>query len=116
MTNEFVFGYTVIKFPNVFEDPSKIDRNNLGYPYKGLWKNGVAQMPSFTGWGGEMATVLNPGGFEVGGSRGLFADKCMPSVSATTSRRSGAPIPPSLVGSTNGSKLPSPPAAIPMAR
>lgn len=81
MTNEFVFGYTVIKFPNVFEDPSKIDRNTLGYPYKGLWKNGVAQMPSFTGWGGEMATVLNPGGFEVGGSRGLFADKYLPTFS-----------------------------------
>jgi hypothetical protein len=78
MTNEFVFGYTYIAFPNVFEDPSKIDRNQLNYPYKGMFKNGVAQMPAFTGWGGEMATVLNPGGFEAGGARGLFADKFMP--------------------------------------
>jgi hypothetical protein len=78
MTNEFVFGYTYIAFPNVFQDPSKIDRNNLGYPYRGMFKNGVAQMPAYTGWGGEMATVLNPGGFEVGGARGLFADKFMP--------------------------------------
>jgi hypothetical protein len=78
MTNEFVFGYTYIAFPNVFEDPSKIDRNKLGYPYRGMFKNGVAQMPAFTGWGGEMATVLNPGGFEAGGARGLFADKFMP--------------------------------------
>ena len=63
-----------------------IDRAKLGNPYKGLWKNGVAQMPSFTGWGGEMATVYNPGGFEVGGSRGLFADKWLPSVSDNVSK------------------------------
>ncbi|MBL0155652.1 MAG: carboxypeptidase regulatory-like domain-containing protein [Bryobacterales bacterium] len=86
LTNEFVFGYTKIEFPNVFEDPDKIDRNKLGYPYKGLWKNGVAQMPAITGWGGELATVYNPGGFEVGGSRGLFADKWLPSVSDNVSK------------------------------
>ena len=80
MTNELVVAYTQIKFPNVFEDPSKVDRTKVGYPYKGLWKNGVTQIPSFTGWGGEMATLLNPGGFEVGGSRGLYADKYMPTV------------------------------------
>ena len=45
-----------------------------------MFKNGVAQIPAFTGWGGEMATMLNPGGFEVGGSRGLFADKYLPSI------------------------------------
>jgi hypothetical protein len=78
MTNEVIVAYTQILFPNVFEDPSKVDRSVVGYPYKGLWKNGVAQIPSFTGWGGEMATLLNPGGFEVGGSRGLYADKYMP--------------------------------------
>ena len=86
MTNELVVAYTSIKFPNVFEDPSKVDRTNLGYPYKGLWKNGVAQIPSFTGWGGEMATMLNPGGFEVGGDRGLFADKQLPSISNNLSK------------------------------
>ncbi len=81
MTNEFVFGYTYIAFPNVFEDPSKVDRNNVGYPYKGIFKNGVAQVPAFTGWGGELATVFNPGGFEAGGARGLFADKFLPTFS-----------------------------------
>lgn len=81
MTNELVVAYTQIKFPNVFEDPSKVDRTKVGYNYQGLWKNGVAQIPSFTGWGGEMATLLNPGGFEVGGSRGLYADKYMPTFS-----------------------------------
>ena len=31
MTNEFVFGYTYIGFPNVFADPSKVDRTTVGY-------------------------------------------------------------------------------------
>ena len=35
LTNEFIFGYTFIAFPNVFEDPQKVDRAAVGYPYKG---------------------------------------------------------------------------------
>jgi len=31
MTNEFVFGYTFIGFPNVFKDPKKVDRATVGY-------------------------------------------------------------------------------------
>lgn len=81
MTNEFVFGFTSIKFPNVFDDPSKVDRAALGVNFPGLFKNGVKQIPSITGWGGEFATLYNPGGFEVGGSRGLFADKYLPTFS-----------------------------------
>ncbi len=45
MTNEFVFGYTFIGFPNVFQDPTKVDRTTVGYTYKGLFKNGVTQIP-----------------------------------------------------------------------
>ncbi|MEP6537521.1 MAG: carboxypeptidase-like regulatory domain-containing protein [Bryobacteraceae bacterium] len=86
MTNEFVFGYTFIGFPNVFEDPSKVDRAKVGYNYKGLYKNGVAQIPSFGG-GQESAFVFNPGGFEAGGpSAGLYANKYMPSFSDTVSK------------------------------
>jgi hypothetical protein len=85
MTNEFVFGYTFIGFPNVFSDPSKVDRSQVGYSYKGLFKNGVAQIPSFGGLGWtnqEAALVFNPGGFEAGGaSSGLYANKYMPSFS-----------------------------------
>jgi hypothetical protein len=85
MTNEFVFGYTFIGFPNVFSDPSKVDRSTVGYDYKGLYKNGVAQIPSFGGFGWtnqEAAVVFNPGGFEAGGpSSGLYANKYMPSFS-----------------------------------
>jgi len=85
MTNEFVFGYTFIGFPNVFSDPSKVDRSKVGYAYQGLYKNGVAQIPSFGGLGWtnqEAALIFNPGGFEAGGaSSGLYANKYMPSFS-----------------------------------
>jgi len=90
MTNEFVFSYTFIGFPNVFSDPSKVDRSNVGYDYTGLYHNGVAQIPSFggTGWASqEAALVFNPGGFEAGGpSQGLYADKWMPNLSDTITK------------------------------
>ena len=47
MTNETVVAYTFVGFPNVFSDPSKVDRGKVGYGYQGLFKNGVAQIPSF---------------------------------------------------------------------
>ncbi len=90
MTNEFVFSYTYIGFPNVFSDPAKVNRADVGYAYTGLYNNGVAQIPSFggTGWANqEAALVFNPGGFEVGGpSAGLYADKWMPNLSDTVSK------------------------------
>jgi hypothetical protein len=90
LTNEFVFGYTFIGFPNVFEDPAKVDRTNVGYNYTGLYKNGVSQIPSFGGFGWtaqEAAVVFNPGGFEAGGAtQGLYANKYMPSFSDTVSK------------------------------
>ncbi len=90
MTNEFVFGYTFIGFPNVFQDPAKVDRANVGYNYKGLYKNGVAQIPAFGGYGWsnqEAALIFQPGGFEAGGpARGLYADKWLPSFSDTISK------------------------------
>jgi Carboxypeptidase regulatory-like domain len=91
MTNEFVFGYTFIGFPNVFQDPSKVDRTQVGYNYQGLFKNGVKQIPAFGGWGGgEAALVFNPGGFEAGGpSQGLYANKYMPSASDTITKVAG---------------------------
>ena len=93
MTNEFVFGYTYIGFPNVFQDPSKVDRSNVGYGYQGLFKNGVAQIPSFGGLGWtaqEAGLIFNPGGFEAGGpSAGLYADKWMPSFSDTITKVAG---------------------------
>jgi hypothetical protein len=86
MTNEFVFGYTFIGFPNVFQDPAKVDRTQIGYNYKGLYKNGVTQFPSLIG-AGEAASISTFGGFEVGGpGQGLYANKYMPSASDNLTR------------------------------
>ena len=39
MTNEFIFGYTYIAFPNVFEDPSKVDRTQArSYASAGVFR------------------------------------------------------------------------------
>ncbi len=86
MTNEFIFGYTYIDFPNIFADPSKVDRTKIGYNQTGMFHNGVKQIPEMTAWGGEFATLLNPGGFEVGGAKGLYADKWLPTVSDTVTK------------------------------
>jgi hypothetical protein len=89
MTNETVFAYTFVGFPNVFENPTNVARSTVGYNYPGLFKNGVAQIPSFGGNGGagEAALVFMPGGFEAGGaSAGLYANKYMPSASDTLSK------------------------------
>ncbi len=88
MTNETVVAYTFVGFPNVFEDPSKVDRSKVGYGYTGLFNNGVPQIPSFGNFGpSEAALVFNPGGFEAGGaSAGLYANKYMPSGSDTLTK------------------------------
>ena len=86
MTNEVVFGYTFIGFPNVFQDPAKVDRGKLGYTYKGLFKNTVSQFPNLSN-SGEAASISTFGGFEVGGpTQGLYANKYMPSLSDNLSR------------------------------
>ena len=53
-----------------------------------MFKNGVAQIPSFGGDGSkEAALVFNPGGFEAGGaSSGLYANKYMPSFGDTLTK------------------------------
>jgi hypothetical protein len=88
MTNETVMAYTYVGFPNVFANPSAVDRSKVGYGYAGLFNNGVAQIPSFGNFGpSEAALVFNPGGFEAGGaSSGLYADKWMPSFSDTLTK------------------------------
>ena len=90
MTNETVIAYTFVGFPNVFADPAKVSRSNVGYGYKGLFNNGVPQIPSFGGNASEAALVFNPGGFEAGGaSQGLYANKWMPSISDTFTKVKG---------------------------
>ncbi|HEY7352723.1 MAG TPA: carboxypeptidase-like regulatory domain-containing protein [Terriglobales bacterium] len=91
MTNETVMAYTFVGFPNVFQDPSKVDPSTVGYGYTGLFGNigsKVKQIPAFGNFGpSEAALVFNPGGFEAGGpSQGLYANKWMPSVSDTLTK------------------------------
>jgi len=91
MTNETVMAYTFVGFPNVFQDPSKVDPSTVGFGYTGLFGNigsTVKQIPSFGNFGpSEAALVFNPGGFEAGGpSQGLYANKWMPSVSDTLTK------------------------------
>ena len=79
MTNEFVFGYTYVGFPNVFEDPSKVNRTNVGLQLSGTLqeRRGADSLLRRQGLDSrEAALVFNPGGFEAGGaSAGLYADK-----------------------------------------
>ena len=64
-----------------------MDRTKIGYGYKGLFKNGVAQFPNHQHGSGEVAGLSNQGGFEVGGpSQGLYANKYMPSASDNISK------------------------------
>lgn len=63
LTNEVVFGYSFIDFPNQFKDPKKVSKQALNMPFQGLFKNGLDQIPSLTTWG-EGPTLLNPGGFD----------------------------------------------------
>jgi hypothetical protein len=86
MTNEFVFGYTYIAFPNVFQDPTKVNRTTVGYTYPTLFKNGSTQIPYIIN-SGELPLMGTYGGFEVGGAvQGLYADKWMPSASDNISK------------------------------
>ncbi len=91
MTNETVFAYTFIGFPNVFANPSNVKPSTVGFNEKLLVQNAAtsSQIPSFGGNGnaGEAALIFNPGGFEAGGATaGLYANKYMPSVSDTLTK------------------------------
>src|SRR4030095_8977007 len=63
LTNEVVFGYSFIDFPNQFKDPKKVSKSALNIPSRGCFKNGLEQIPARTTWG-EGPTLLNPGGFD----------------------------------------------------
>ena len=65
LTNEFTFGYTFIDFPNKWEDPSKVSKSAIGYPYKGLYKDDkFDQIPAITDWGSGVADLYEVGGFD----------------------------------------------------
>ena len=66
LTNETVFAITYIDFPNSFDDPTRISRSALGYPYQGVFGDSPQQIPSLLsdGWAGTGPTFFNPGGFD----------------------------------------------------
>ena len=64
LTNEFVFGYSFIDFPNQFEDSTKVSKKALNIPFPGLFKNGLDQIPSISLAWGAGAQLINPGGFD----------------------------------------------------
>jgi hypothetical protein len=85
-TNEFVFGYTYIGFPYVFQDPSKADRTKVGYNYQGLFKTGMLQIPNLSG-STEVASITN---YSIYGTNpGMYADKWLPSASDTLAKNWG---------------------------
>jgi hypothetical protein len=66
LTNETVFAMTYIDFPNSFDDPSRISRSALHYPYQGVFGDSPQQIPSLLsdGWAGTGPIFFNPGGFD----------------------------------------------------
>lgn len=85
LTNEVVFGYSFIDFPNQFEDPTKVSKQKLGLPFQGLFKNGLDQIPSFaTGWD-QGNLLFNPGGFDPV----LFATKHLANISDNLTKVQG---------------------------
>ncbi len=60
-TNEFIFGYTFIDFPNSLTNPESAMRSSLGYPIEGIYDNGVDHIPNFRAQRG-LARIENRGG------------------------------------------------------
>lgn len=86
LTNEVVFGYSFIDFPNQFKDPKKVSKSALGMPFQGLLKNGLDQIPAvITAWG-EGPVLFNPGGFDPI----LFATKHLVNVADNVTKVQGA--------------------------
>lgn len=62
-TNEFVFGYTFVDFPNEYEDYSKMTKATNNYPYRGLFRQDD-KIPGFLSWAGPFSSMWLPGGFD----------------------------------------------------
>jgi hypothetical protein len=93
LTNETVFAYTQILFPNVFQNPSAIDPTKVGYTDPTLFNHSATpthQIPNFGGLtnkASEAGLIFGRSGYEVGGAgQGLYADKYMPSASDTITK------------------------------
>jgi hypothetical protein len=81
MTNEFIFGYTFVDFPNSYQDYSKMTKATVGYPYQGLFKQDD-KIPGFLSWSVPTAGMWLPGGFDPV----LFATKHLITANNTLSK------------------------------
>jgi hypothetical protein len=63
MTNEFVFGYTFVDFPNIYQDIDKLDRGTVGFNYNTIF-NEDNKIPAFVNWGGGTPGMWMTGGFD----------------------------------------------------
>lgn len=81
MTNEFVFGYTFVDFPNSYADYSAMTKTTQGYPYQGIFKQDD-KIPGFLSWSAPTAGLWLPGGFDPV----LFATKHLFTVSDTVAK------------------------------
>ncbi|HCC55868.1 MAG TPA: carboxypeptidase regulatory-like domain-containing protein, partial [Solibacterales bacterium] len=90
LTNEFVGTYTYLNLPNSFHDPSKVDPAALGINYQTVFKSGIKQLPSLTGWGDGVANIIQPSGFQLTGS--LYAKKTLPTLADNLSKVLGTHI------------------------
>ncbi len=61
LTNEFVFAYTYVDFANVLQDPSKMSKSALGFPYQGIFHNNVDLIPGVVSWSGPSNIWMNGG-------------------------------------------------------
>jgi hypothetical protein len=87
LTNEFVFTWTLLDLPNSFEDPKKVDPAALGVSYPTIFKAGLNQITTMTGWGGGFANMIQPSGFQITGS--LYAKKKLPTISDNVTKVAG---------------------------
>jgi hypothetical protein len=77
-TNEAVFSLGYGNFPYTLSNPSAVSKEALGYPYKGVYKNGYDQMPAVWDWNNAGYPQLGMYGFLNGV---LSSTKMMPSFS-----------------------------------
>jgi hypothetical protein len=63
LTNEFVFGYTFVDFPNSYDDIGALDRGTVGFNYNGIF-NQDNKIPAFVNWGGGSPGMWMTGGFD----------------------------------------------------
>lgn len=82
-TNEVVFAATFWKMPHKIEDASKVSRSKLGYPFKGIYKNGTDVIPNMTDWGGGFPDFIQAGGLD---DPGVFGNKPLISVADNFSK------------------------------